>query len=90
MPYTKPLTKIGREDERRQKRTLIFREAVGGRLAALRMQKKDIAELTGLAESTIRRWLNEDVGIMNVDALAKFMQALQIPRETIIEMLEVK
>ena len=52
MPYTKPLTKIGREEERRQKRTLIFREAVGGRLAALRMQKKDIAELTGLAEST--------------------------------------
>lgn len=46
MPYTKPLTKIGREEERRQKRTLIFREAVGGRLAALRMQKKDIAELT--------------------------------------------
>lgn len=89
MPYTKPLTEAGKEAERQRKRTDIFREAYGGRKAALRITNQEIADLLECSRPTIKNWLN-DIEKAPFGAVLKLIKALQIPPETMQKIMEVK
>ena len=89
MPYTKPLTEVGKEADRQRKPTAIFREAYGGRKAVAGFKDCEIAALIGCGESTIHRWL-KNPGQIPMGVLPRLIQVTGIPVETISRMLEVK